>query len=44
MGMPSAQDLHDLETRIAAMEAQLAGKAPASKKTVAKSKTTAAKR
>lgn len=44
MGMPSAQDLHDLETRIAAMEAQLAGKAPTSKKTVAKSKTTAAKK
>ena len=43
MGMPSAQDLHDLQARIAALEAQLGSKSVATKKTPAKSKTTAAK-
>jgi BMFP domain-containing protein YqiC len=44
MGMPSAQDLHALEARIAAIEAQLGGKTTPAKKTTAKSKTTAAKK
>ena len=44
MGMPSAQDLHALEARIAAIEAQLGGKTTSAKKTTAKSKTTAAKK
>jgi len=43
MGMPSAQDLQDLQARIAALEAQLGSKPAATKKTPAKSKTSAAK-
>lgn len=38
MGMPSAQDLHDLEARIVAIEAQLVGKTTAPKKTTAAKK------
>ena len=44
MGMPSAQDLHALEARIAAIEAQLGNKTTPAKKTTAKSKTTATKK
>jgi len=44
MGMPSAQDLQDLQARIAALEAQLGGKATATKKTAAKTKPAAAKK
>jgi poly(hydroxyalkanoate) granule-associated protein len=44
MGMPSAQDLQDLQARIATLEAQLGVKPPATKKTAAKTKPTAAKK
>ena len=44
MGMPSAQDLQDLQARIAALEAQLGGKATATKKTAAKTKPATAKK
>jgi len=44
MGMPSAQDIQDLEARIASLEAQLGGKTTTTKKTTAKTKPTTAKK
>jgi len=44
MGMPSAQDLHDLQARIATLEAQLGVKTTATKKPATKTKPAAAKK
>jgi len=42
--MPSAQDLHDLQARIATLEAQLGVKTTATKKPATKTKPAAAKK